>query len=66
MKEILKCCGETPEITDHTYDFSYSGEFIPLWRYTFACVKCGHHIHSKEKSWEDVIPIWNRAMRRIL
>ncbi len=66
MPEIRKCCDEDPEITDHQYDFSEIGDFIPLWRYTFRCKRCGHHIHSdKKQSLFSSIEIWNRSKHTI-
>ncbi len=65
MDEILKCCGEQPVIRDHKYDFDYAGQNIPLWTYTLFCIKCGHHIHSIDKNWENAIPVWNNSIKRM-
>ncbi len=64
MNKILKCCGETPDIFDFTFEYM-TMDIRVFTRYIFQCKKCGHHVHSNEDV-EDVIPIWNRSVRRIL
>lgn len=56
MPEISKCCGEDPEIIDHSYT-----TFATIWRYTFRCDICGHHIHSNRESLLTSTEIWNRS-----
>lgn len=61
MDKILKCCGGEPIIYDFTPDYIRSESWNQIM---IICSKCGHHIHSEEKDYDKIIPVWNRSSRK--